>query len=103
MYLVTDQSGEGAVTCGNFSAGTMLELKREPDNAHDPNAVAIYAPGAIMKAGYVNKQNAGRIAPLLDGGADLVCISLRGDGPGQFGTVPHVLVTDPAMLRRLMA
>ena len=92
-----------AVTAGDFSPGTRLRLEREPDNPHDPNAVAIYALGATDKSGYVNKLNAKRIAPILDSGAELVCISLRGDGPGRFDVVPHALVAEPAVLRKLMA
>ena len=91
-----------AVTQGDFSPGTPLRLEREPNNPHDPNAVAIYAPGATEKAGYVNKLNAKRIAAILDSGTDLVCISISGDGPGQFEIVPNALVTDPDTLQRLM-
>ena len=94
---------EDTVTQGDFSPGASLNLVREPANEHDPNAVAIYAPGVPSKVGYVNKLNAKRIAPLLDNGADLVCISLRGDGPGQFGIVPHVLVTNRVVLQKLTA
>lgn len=93
---------ERAVTQGDFSPGTMLTLVREPDNEFDPNAVAIYAPGVTQKAGYVNKMNARRLAPMFDQGDDLVAVSLRGDGPGSFDIVPHILVADRTLVEQLL-
>ncbi|WP_350258391.1 HIRAN domain-containing protein [Scrofimicrobium sp. R131] len=93
---------ETAVKYGDFSPGTKLRLVREPDNEYDSNAIAIYAPRARNKAGYVNKLNAKRIAPLLDRGDKLVCISCRGTGPGRAGeVVPRVLVLQDQLLAQL--
>ena len=36
-----------------FSPGRRLALVREPDNPHDPNAVAIYDADRRVQAGYV--------------------------------------------------
>jgi hypothetical protein len=36
-----------------FAAGRRLALVREPDNEHDPNAIAIWDEGRRVQAGYV--------------------------------------------------
>lgn len=47
--------------------GLKLELKRQPDNPADPNAVAVWYGG--WQIGYLRKQIAKHLAPLIDGGA----------------------------------
>jgi predicted GIY-YIG superfamily endonuclease len=44
-----------------------IQLKREPTNPHDPNAIAVIITGTM--AGHVDKKSAEIIAPLLDEGA----------------------------------
>jgi hypothetical protein len=46
-----------------FSPGQALELVPEPDNAHDPNAVAVWNTEQTLHVGYVPAE----IAPLLRG------------------------------------
>lgn len=41
-----------------------LQLRRQPDNPHDPNAVEVLFGG--HKLGFVNKEAASRLAPLMD-------------------------------------
>lgn len=94
---------EAAIRAGDFRPGTKVRLVREPDNEHDANAIAVYAAGARRPAGYVNKQNAKRLAKRLDAGEQLAVISLRGARPGIVGAAPWVLVALPdavAHLRR---
>ncbi|MCG7415850.1 HIRAN domain-containing protein [Microbacterium aurum] len=55
------------------------ELVREPDNPHDPNAVAVYAGGVMV--GHYNKGMARRLAKLLDGGEPLVACFIEVDPP----------------------
>jgi hypothetical protein len=47
-----------------------IELEREPDNEHDSNAIKVNLPvrrGAhILHLGYVPKELAAKIAPLMD-------------------------------------
>ncbi|MCI1902032.1 MAG: HIRAN domain-containing protein [Bifidobacteriaceae bacterium] len=52
--------------------GESAKLVREPNNPHDPNAIAIYDTNEVVPLGYVNKQNAKRLAPRLDAGEDFV-------------------------------
>ena len=44
-----------------------IALRRDPHNQHDPNAIAVHISGVM--AGFIDKQNAQIIAPLLDKGA----------------------------------
>jgi hypothetical protein len=46
--------------------GRPLELRRDPDNEHDPNAIAVLAGGA--QVGWVPRELAAELAPELDAG-----------------------------------
>jgi single-stranded-DNA-specific exonuclease len=48
-------------------AGVALELRRQPENPHDPNAIAVYYGN--LQLGFFNKRLAAHIAPLIDAGA----------------------------------
>lgn len=88
----------GSVKGGDFSPGAEAILRREPSNPYDANAIAVYAGNATKRAGYVNKQRAGRLAPIIDSGVDIAAISLRGDGIGQESVVPTILACERATL-----
>ena len=53
----------GAVEDASFEPGRKLALVREPDNEHDPNAVAIWNAERTLQAGYVPRE----LAPELTG------------------------------------
>ena len=40
---------------GKLSSGQKLELKREPDNLYDKNAIALLHPDTMQKLGYIGK------------------------------------------------
>lgn len=90
-----------AVERGDYRPGETLRLVREPNNEHDPNAIAVHATGAAKRGGYVNKMNAKRIASRLDRGEELSAISLRGDRPGKEELRPVILVAAPPVLAHL--
>jgi hypothetical protein len=92
---------ESAVRAGDFRPGRRVRVVREPDNEHDRNAIAVYAQGADQPAGYVNRQNAARLAKLLDAGEELTAISTRGDGPGVWDSPVAVLVARSEVLAHL--
>jgi hypothetical protein len=92
---------EDAVRAGRFTPGTPVRLVREPANRHDPNAIAIYAANGRSKSGYVPAFRAKRLARLLDDGADLVGISVRGTSAGTDGTVPHILICERTLFKHL--
>lgn len=83
------------------TAGTRLELRREPDNEDDPNAIAVIAPTTGQRIGYVNELNAKRLANRIDAGEDLHAISLRGSPRGKDGDPVEILVTRAELLRHL--
>lgn len=48
-----------------------LELRREPDNKYDPNAIQVWWDG--HRIGFLNKVIAYRMAPEIDSGTDWLC------------------------------
>jgi hypothetical protein len=56
--------------------GRPLELRRDPDNAHDPNAIAVHA-AAGEQVGWVPRALASELAPELDAGGPWSAMSLR--------------------------
>jgi len=92
---------ESALKRGDFRPGAEVRLVREPDNPHDPNAIAVYAAGARDLSGYVPRGYAKRLAKLIDGGADLVALSVRGSGRGSDTTTPHLLICERRLYEHL--
>jgi hypothetical protein len=92
---------EAALKAGSFAPGTDVRLAREPDNPHDPNAIAVYSEHATRKAGYVPGSQAKRLARLLDSNVDIVAISTRGPGTGEEGTVPQILACERRVMEHL--
>ena len=60
-----------------FAPGNPLALRREPDNAHDPNAISIRDAGGERQAGWVPRELAAVLAPALDAGEALSAVALR--------------------------
>jgi HIRAN domain-containing protein len=66
--------------------GSPLELRRDPTNEHDPDAIAVDLPGDPVDAvgeqlGWVPREVAARIAPELDAGSAWSALSLRESRP----------------------
>jgi HIRAN domain len=57
--------------------GRPLELRRDPGNEHDPNAIAVHAPGGGGQVGWVPRELAEEIAPELDAGRPWSAVVLR--------------------------
>lgn len=53
-----------------LAPGTRLDLRREPGNAHDRNAVAVYLNQS--RVGYVPASVAASVAKIIDGGEHVV-------------------------------
>lgn len=92
---------ESAARSGDFRPGRPVRLVREPQNEHDPNAIAVYAESGRKPIGYVNKQNAKRLARLLDAGVEFAAISTRGGGPGREDVSPVILAARREVLDHL--
>jgi len=65
-----------AVADSSFDPGERLALVPEPDNEHDPNAIAIWNEDRTLQAGYVPKD----VAPELAGDELVVSLWRRGEG-----------------------
>lgn len=61
------------------AVGEMIELVREPNNPHDPAAVAIFSCRGV-RVGYIRKERAGWIGSKIDRGYDVRVIveAIRG-------------------------
>ena len=52
----------GNVDDATFDPGRRLALVREPENEHDPNAIAIWNEERTLQAGYVPAATAGELS-----------------------------------------
>src|SRR5687768_2242170 len=57
--------------------GLPLELRRDPGNEHDPNAIAVHLLPAHEQVGWVPRSVAEEIAPAIDAGEPYSAIVLR--------------------------
>ena len=65
-----------------FAPGRRLTLVREPENEHDPNAIAVWDGGQRLQAGYVPAE----VAPELDGDEQAVSLwEFRGEDGQRIG------------------
>lgn len=63
FYIGGFQFWDGALVLNELSAGATLALRAEPDNPHDPNAVALYKDET--KLGYIPAGQNEMIAQML--------------------------------------
>ena len=68
-----------ALARDDVAPGRPLELRRDPDNPHDPNAIAVHPAGGGEQAGrgaaqvgWVPRELAAELAPELDAGQAVV-------------------------------
>lgn len=92
-----------AFRAADLRKGKPVELRREPDNLHDANAVALYAPGARALFGYVQKGRAPVIARRMDAGESMAGVSLRGPGPCRDDDSAFVLIGSAADLAAMQS
>ena len=83
--------------------GQWIDLKREPDNPHDKNAVAMYAPGARSAFAYVQRGRAPAVARRMDAGEDMAAVSMRGPAKGRADGTTFVLLGSRADLTAMLA
>jgi hypothetical protein len=65
-----------AAADSSFDPGRRLALVREPDNEHDPNAIAVWNEARTLQAGYVPRETAAELR------GDEVAVSLWRAGEG---------------------
>ena len=61
----------------NVAPGRALELRRDPGNEHDANAIAVYPVGGGEQVGWVPRDLAVELAPELDAGRPWAAVVLR--------------------------
>jgi HIRAN domain len=66
-----------AVASEDVSPGRALELRRDPANEHDPNAIAVHAADGGEQVGWVPREIAVELAPDLDAGRPWTAVVLR--------------------------
>jgi hypothetical protein len=66
-----------AVESEDVGPGRALELRRDPANEHDPNAIAVYPGGGGEQVGWVPREIAVDLAPDLDAGRPWAAVVLR--------------------------
>jgi hypothetical protein len=64
-----------AIASEAVAPGSPLELRRDPENEHDPNAIAVHAGGS--QVGWVPREVAAELAPELDEGRPWSALVLR--------------------------
>jgi hypothetical protein len=69
----------GALESDALAPGSPLALRREPENEHDPNAIAVDAGGEHV--GFVPRELAEELAPELDAGRPWTAVVLREQRP----------------------
>jgi hypothetical protein len=57
--------------------GRPLELRRDPANPHDPNAIQVHPADGGAQVGWVPRELAAELAPELDSDARLAAVVLR--------------------------
>ena len=65
-----------AVADESFDPGRRLALVREPENEHDPNAIAVWNGERTLQAGYVPRE----VAAELGGSEQVVSLWRAGEG-----------------------
>ena len=69
-----------ALASDALAPGSPLVLRRDADNPHDPNAIAVLAAGGVQ-AGWVPRELAAELAPDLDAGRPWSAVVLREQRP----------------------
>lgn len=87
-FAKNGQAALGAVySCGR--EGFKVELIRDKDNEYDNNALAVYIikkeNGKSVRVGYINKELAGVVSPLIDEGIEVRVVDFNVYGGNRKG------------------
>lgn len=91
-----------AYRAADLTYGHWVDLKREPDNPHDPNAIAMCAPGSRVPFGYVGRGRARSVARRIDGGEDMAGVTIWGPDGGSDDRSTLVLIGSRADLAAML-
>lgn len=87
----------------DLQKGRWIDLRREPENAHDRNAVAMHLPGSTARLGYVGRGRARVVARRMDAGEDMAGVTIWGPDRGDDDRSTLVLIGSRADLRAMMS
>jgi hypothetical protein len=71
------QHHAAALATDAVAPGRPLELRRDPDNPHDPNAIQVHPAAGGEQVGWVPRELAAELAPDLDAGRRWSAVVLR--------------------------
>lgn len=91
-----------AYRAADLSYGRWVDLKREPENVHDKNAVAMCTPGSRVPFGYVGRGRAVSVARRMDAGEDMAGVTIWGPGRGSDDRSTLVLIGSRADLSAML-
>lgn len=91
-----------AYRTADLRKGQPVELRREPENKHDRNAIGLSAPGARQPFAYVQRGRAPALAKRLDAGEMLRGICLWGPGKGRDDDSTFILIGSADDLRAML-
>ena len=66
-----------ALAADAVAPGRALELRRDPSNPHDANAIQVHPAAGGEQVGWVPRELAAELAPELDGGREWAAVVLR--------------------------
>lgn len=75
---------------GRLAIGESVDLVREPENPHDPSAVAVWS-GRGVRIGYLGADRCGWVGSKIDRGLDVTAIVERVAPAGQAGYLGVVI------------
>lgn len=82
-----DETIEELYLDGDLDCGQRLILDRERNNAHDKNAIAVKHPKNMKQLGFIGRDIAAKLAPVMDSGidcyAEVQCVT--GGNTGRYG------------------
>lgn len=67
------RSREAKAVTRHLYKGQALKLERDAENAYDPNAIQVVEPESGEFIGFIPKELAAELAPLIDNGAATEC------------------------------
>ena len=70
-----------ALRSEGVAPGRPLQLRRDKDNPHDPNAIAVHPDGGGEQVGWVPRELAEELAPEIDAGRPWSAVALREQRP----------------------
>jgi hypothetical protein len=70
-----------ALASGAAEPGRPLTLRRDPENPHDPDAIAVHAEGGGEQLGWVPRELAAELAAEIDAGREWSAVVLREQRP----------------------